>query len=225
VDEGYESISPYASMYNDPVRISDPLGDEGGDCCLVAGELVQEAKNASRAGPVGEAIAVGTLFVAGIVAIGEFIADHPAVLSGGNANSKYYGTLQTAQAESAAGQKVFTEKPQASTPKGTVSLNAKESAELNRPLTKPTDIVKKQAPGQTAAGHPTDVHGNKLGPSGKPQVDVVNHPTQKRAKDAARAEGQGAPVKHTNPKKGGDHYHPTDKDGNKKPNSTHHEYS
>ncbi len=37
VDEGYESVSPYASMYNDPIKITDPLGDEGenasGGCC------------------------------------------------------------------------------------------------------------------------------------------------------------------------------------------------
>ncbi len=45
VDAGYESISPYVSMYDDPVRYSDPLGDEAeeavvelegsGDCCEV----------------------------------------------------------------------------------------------------------------------------------------------------------------------------------------------
>lgn len=32
-------------------------------------------------------------------------------MSGDNANAKYYGTLQTAQQESAEGQKVFTQKP------------------------------------------------------------------------------------------------------------------
>jgi RHS repeat-associated protein len=89
---------------------------------------------------------------------------------------------------------------------------------------KAEDKKAQTAPGQTAAGHPTDVHGNKLGPSGKPQINTVKHLSQKSAKDAARAEGKGAPVKHTNPKKGEDHYHPTDKDGNKIPNSTHHEY-
>ena len=77
---------------------------------------------------------------------------------------------------------------------------------------------------QPAWGHPTDQHGNKLGPSGKPQINTVKHSSPKKAKDAARAEGQGSPVKHTNPKKGNNHYHPVDSKGNKKPNSTHHEY-
>ncbi len=31
--DGYENLSPYASMYNDPIMKSDPKGDEGEDCC------------------------------------------------------------------------------------------------------------------------------------------------------------------------------------------------
>jgi RHS repeat-associated protein len=80
------------------------------------------------------------------------------------------------------------------------------------------------APGVTAGGQATDEHGNKVGPSGKNQVDQVDKGSKKGAKDAARNAGQGAPEKHPSPTKGDPHYHPTDADGNKKPNSTHYNY-
>jgi RHS repeat-associated protein len=35
--DGYENLSPYASMYDHPMKISDPLGDEGEGCCLTGG--------------------------------------------------------------------------------------------------------------------------------------------------------------------------------------------
>lgn len=60
----------------------------------------------------------------------------------------------------------------------------------------------RNAPGQTAGGRATDEHGNALGPSGRPAIPEVDHSTKKRAKDAARVEGQTAPLKHPSPERG-----------------------
>lgn len=62
-----------------------------------------------------------------------------------------------------------------------------------------------------------------LGPSGKPKIHNVDHPNKKSAKDAARNDGQGAPMNHPSPTVGKPHYHPTDADGNKIP-GVHHNY-
>ena len=81
-----------------------------------------------------------------------------------------------------------------------------------------------EAPGVTAGGQATDKYGNKLGPSGKPQVNEVEHSTRKGAADAARAEGPGKPVEHASPQTGKPHFHPADRESRKKPCSTHHNY-
>ena len=65
--------------------------------------------------------------------------------------------------------------------------------------------------------------GIKLGPSGKPLIHTPFFPSLKRAKDAARAAGQGPPMKHPSPRRGNPHFHATDIDGNKIP-GTHFEY-
>ena len=63
----------------------------------------------------------------------------------------------------------------------------------------------------------------KLGASGKPRINTTRYSTQKAAKDAARAAGNGKPIKHPSPRRGSRHYHPTNSDGTKKP-GTHYEY-
>jgi RHS repeat-associated protein len=80
------------------------------------------------------------------------------------------------------------------------------------------------SPGVTAGNQGTDRYGNKTGPSGDPQVNQVDHPSKKAAEEAAARQGNGKPVKHTRPVKGGPHFHPADSDGEKIPNSTHHNY-
>ncbi len=59
VTDGYESISPYASMYDNPIRYSDPLGNEGGDCCKAAEAFFQNlgGELKSTADAIGNAIA------------------------------------------------------------------------------------------------------------------------------------------------------------------------
>ena len=81
-----------------------------------------------------------------------------------------------------------------------------------------------EAPGVTAGGQATDRHGNKIGPSGSTQQNKTKSNTREGAKNKAKSEGSGT-TEHKNPADGGDpHFHPTGADGEKIPNSTHHEY-
>jgi RHS repeat-associated protein len=79
------------------------------------------------------------------------------------------------------------------------------------------------SPGVSSSGHPTDQHGNKLGPSGKPMVNTTRSTTREAARNRALREGSRT-VEHRNPKRGEGHFHPADFAGKKKPVSTHHEY-
>jgi len=187
-----ESISPYTSMGNDPIKHNDPKGDV--TCCELTLQAMQAVQNAAQqADPEvgGPLIEVG----GDVGVIGIFIYEV--------SSSVFQSTPKPAVVDGPATKPIVLTLP----------------ADTKKPV-----VVAATAAGQTAAGHPTDAYGNKLGASGKPQVNTVKHSSQKRAKDAARKEGKKAPVKHTNPKKGGDHYHPTDENGEKSPNSTHHEY-
>ena len=66
---------------------------------------------------------------------------------------------------------------------------------------------------------------HEIGPSGYPKIHTVQHPSMKRAEDAARAEvGKGGTtVKHPSPAVGEKHFHGVDQSGNK--SRVHHEYA
>jgi RHS repeat-associated protein len=80
-----------------------------------------------------------------------------------------------------------------------------------------------QAPGVTAGGQATDAHGNKLGPSGEAQVNKTKSNTREAARNKALNQGPRV-VEHRAPRQGRPHFHPADRDGEKTPSSTHHEY-
>lgn len=226
--EDQEMWSPYASNYDNPILYQDPRGNKGG-CCdgFLDGlsDLVDNALLSVNGVVLG---AVNTLSF-GLISSDPFnIRDNLT-----RKEQMYFDNARTAgkiapllfggEQTEATPELVPVKVPNRSTIEPVTPNSPKvEISNTKQTTSNPNNSQKRT--GQTSSGNPTDQHGNKLGPSGKPQVNTVKHSTQKEAKDAARNEGKGAPVKHTNPTKGDDHYHPVDKTGNKKPNSTHHEY-
>ena len=83
------------------------------------------------------------------------------------------------------------------------------------------------APGPPGNAFPNVIPGGSpiVGGSGLPKIHCPRMSTRKQAKDAARASKRAKkgspPVEHTNPDKGGPHFHPP---GDVKPGSPHYEY-
>jgi len=226
--ESYNSWTPYLYGSNNPIRFEDKEGKGPGD--KVLGFI---------AASLDDAFLGATNLREGLVQFVESPEDYNQGQDLGDIASALQGVFDAAVGDASSNLGVALETESGGTSsyvvgvgKGamiyggllTTAATLNFASQKGRVTEEKTNNTSNKPASQTSSGRATDQHGNKLGPSGKPQVNTVQHSTQKAAKDAARNEGKGAPVKHTNPKKGGDHYHATDKNGEKKPNSTHHEY-
>jgi RHS repeat-associated protein len=83
-------------------------------------------------------------------------------------------------------------------------------------------VKAKDAPGVTAGGQATNKYGQKLAPSGRPQVNEVNKNTREKANNAAN-KGSGT-VEHRTPTRGQSHFHTKRGDGTKRQDGTHYNY-
>jgi RHS repeat-associated protein len=74
--EDMEMWSPYASNFDNPIKFKDPKGDEP-VCCPVASGIIQRGERATAGlnPATAEAIELGTLVTAGVVALYELVAE------------------------------------------------------------------------------------------------------------------------------------------------------
>jgi hypothetical protein len=159
--------------------------------------------------PVGWTI----LGVASVAAIGYVAYEHfhtpPSTSTSTNTGTPATTPTNTQIGTPAStGTSASTETPASTSQPGTVETTPLANSKSTTPV------------GVTSAGQKINAYAEKLGRNGTPMRHSKRHSTTKRAKDAARQEGKTAPEKH-----GGDgHFYPTDAEGNKLPNATHHEY-
>lgn len=204
-----QSLNLYNYVGNNPLSKADADGHEG--CCDTADGFF--GATVSFAGTAGEVL-ISTAFSAA-VATGAVLTQivSPKALDD-PAEDKLIAN-QKANAAAVPATSVTT----VTISKTPAADGSKASATGDKTNTGPKAAT---APGVTAGNQATNVHGQKLGPSGKPQVNNVESNTREGAKNAGN-KGSGT-VEHSNPKEGDPHFHTTRGDGTKVQDSTHYNY-
>jgi RHS repeat-associated protein len=196
-----QSLNKYAYTYSNPLRYTDPTG-HCPTCTAPPPVAEPPAYDPNVVRKLLESAGEVTKTGSKVVRFGGIIGAGAAVIGGAKAVIE---TLTDNYVEENLRQQEQD------------AMLSEMASEQNKKKDQKDDVV-------TSTGQKADRHGNKLGPSGKPEVHEKDHKSKKEAKEAARREGQGEPVNHPSPKKGKPHYHSTDKDGKKRPGSTHHNY-
>jgi RHS repeat-associated protein len=205
-----QSLNKYQYSYNNPLRYVDPDGHDPCPQCAAVATVGAVAEAIPGGQVVGTALIVG----AAVGVVGYEVYDNWDSIK--NGAMKIVGSLRDPDVDG------ILRMEEAKREIAAKNQSAQQQTQPSTQNSALTEEKKKNLADAEKKGIPKD----QLGPSGKPKVNVVKHPTGKRAKDAARNAGQGPPAKDVNPQKGGDHYHPTNKDGSRKKGkqNVHHEF-
>ncbi|MGV3642367.1 MAG: DUF6443 domain-containing protein [Adhaeribacter sp.] len=180
--ESFESLTPYNSNFNNPIRYNDPLGD----CpCLIPliPVIVEGAIIATEA-----AIAT-TVVLAGYDAMKDL--DWSRVGTGPQYSSPAVSAVQSLRSQG----------------ESTKVLNSTGESAKTDPKNKVTPEKQKNLNDAEKEGIPK----TQLGPSGKPKIHNPEKTNLKSAKDAARNDpkSNSSPEKHSSDKGQKTHFHPT----------------
>jgi RHS repeat-associated protein len=211
-----QSLNLYSYVNNNPTTTRDPDGHDDGGTAAVAVVAGCAASGACAAAAVGAVAGAGQASLVVLPVAAMVVAVEQPPMEQGDPMTPGYvpaPAIATGAPPSTA----------TSVQQGTPASTSQQGVVDNSPAQMAGGPKAANAPGVTAGGQATDQYGNKLGPSGKPQVNETNSNTREGARNNALNEGSGA-VEHANPAQGQPHFHPTDSQGDKKPASTHHDY-
>jgi RHS repeat-associated protein len=203
----------YAYTRNNPTTFTDSSGLCLEDACVLEGVAVAALYTATAAylnSPAGHQA---------ISSVVNLVTQTPGMVA---STIQSLGTPPTTGTTVPQGTPAIA--PTENVPQGTPGSESQQGVVNTSPVQMAGGPKAADAPGVSSSGQATDEHGNKLGgDSQHPQ----QHDTQSNTREAARnkALDQGSTgVNHSNPKKGQPHFHSGDAEGNKKPNSTPHNY-
>ena len=202
-----QSLNKYSYTYNNPLKYTDPDGHCPSCAILLEQAVERAAPLLQRYGPtIVKGLQLGAAAVWSAVGASVTSSDDRGMGGPSRTFDSYSKSQQASSSQSS----------QAS-PQGQSTPNQPDGPSSQGPK------KAKDAPGVSSSGQATDVHGNKLGGSGRPQQHSTESNTREGARNKALNQGATA-VNHPNPKDGRPHFHSGDGQSSKKPNSTHHNY-
>jgi hypothetical protein len=190
--------------------VSRPEKDAGGDTTFAIGQAAGDA-------------------VATIQGVGQFLLGDAGVAASGIGEVGSGGAATLVAVPAGVASAAFAGDGAVTATKAVANLGLAAADAIKGAIHAPAEskatgpVKAADAPGVTAGGQATNEHGQKLGPSGKPQANNVSKNTRERANNAAN-KGSGT-IEDPSSRRSGPHFHTKRGTGAKKRDGTHYNYA